>query len=180
MEASSYAEQVLKTEAPTNLANLAADNVLGELYDAHAATVYRLLLAMLRSTHDAQDALSDVFLKLSRQNLKRIKHPRAYLLMSARNQAIAILRQRKRELPTDPDSSCFFDVSGCKPEQVELANNIEQALGKLPIEQREVIILKIYEEMTFHAIAKITRTSQNTAASRYRYAVEKLRELLKD
>ena len=57
---------------------------------------------------------------------------------------------------------------------------VEEALLQLPHEQREVIHLKVYAGMTFSEIGRLTEVSQNTAASRYRYAVEKLRELLSD
>jgi RNA polymerase sigma-70 factor (ECF subfamily) len=55
---------------------------------------------------------------------------------------------------------------------------IEEALRTLPPEQREVIHLKLFEGMTFQEIAVITEESINTIASRYRYAIDKLRPLL--
>jgi RNA polymerase sigma-70 factor (ECF subfamily) len=55
---------------------------------------------------------------------------------------------------------------------------IEAALRALPAEQREVVHLKIYDGMTFQAIADRLEIPLNTAASRYRYAIDKLRELL--
>jgi len=48
----------------------------------------------------------------------------------------------------------------------------------LPVDQREVLILKIYDEMTFKEIANTVGASINTVASRYRYGIEKLREAL--
>ena len=53
-----------------------------------------------------------------------------------------------------------------------------RALGALPVEQREVISLKIDGELTFAQIAKVLEVSPHTAASRYRYALEKLRRSL--
>ena len=55
---------------------------------------------------------------------------------------------------------------------------IEAALRALPAEQREVVHLKVYEAMTFQQIADLLGLSLNTAASRYRYATEKLRQSL--
>jgi RNA polymerase sigma-70 factor (ECF subfamily) len=52
---------------------------------------------------------------------------------------------------------------------------IEQVLRSLPPEQREVVHLKTFEGLTFQEIADVTETSINTIASRYRYAIEKLR-----
>jgi len=153
---------------------------LGELYDEHAFPVYRLLLAMLGSPDDAQDAFGEVFLRAARQNLRRVRNPRAYLLASARNQAISILRKRRREVVVDPSDMRFFDPADLQPQQAALARRVEAALRELPPEQREVLILKVYEGLTFAEIAAITRTRANTAASRYRYAVEKLRRSLQE
>lgn len=153
---------------------------LGDLYDAHAGAVYRLLLAMLGSADEAEDALSEVFLNAARRDLQRIRSPRAYLLTSARHTAISILRQRKRETPTDPASPRFFDTSSLDSERTAAAGRVEAALRELPAEQREVIVLKVYEGMTFAEIAQVTRTRPNTVASRYRYAVEKLRRALRE
>lgn len=153
---------------------------LGELYDQHAGALYRLLLAILGSPDDAQDALGEVFLRAARHNLGRIRNPRAYLLAAARNQAISMLRRRRREVPTDMSDSHFFDAAKLDPEQAASARRIEAALRELPPEQREVIALKVYEGLTFAEIAAITRARPNTVASRYRYAVEKLRRSLKE
>ena len=54
----------------------------------------------------------------------------------------------------------------------------EVALAGLPVEQREVVVLKIYEGFTFAQIGELTEVSPNTAASRYRYALAKLEEKL--
>jgi RNA polymerase sigma-70 factor (ECF subfamily) len=153
---------------------------LAGLYDRHASAVYRLLLAMLGSPEDAQDALSEVFLKTARLDLRLVRRPRAYLLASARNQAISILRRRKREAPVAPSDAVFFDHSRLNLAQALLARRMEAALRELPPEQREVIVLKVYEGLTFAEIAAVTRARPNTVASRYRYAVEKLRRALQE
>ena len=56
---------------------------------------------------------------------------------------------------------------------------LEAALQKLPSEQREVVVMKIWGELTFEEISKQLDISQNTAASRYRYALEALRKHLR-
>jgi DNA-directed RNA polymerase specialized sigma24 family protein len=61
----------------------------------------------------------------------------------------------------------------------EAAAEIQTALGELVPEQAEVVVLKLWEEMTFAEIADITGESPNTAASRYRYAIGKLRNRLR-
>jgi len=175
-EALSFAQE----RAETDMVKAGACLALGELYDEHAEAVYRLLLVILSSAADAQDALGEVFLEVARQDLGRIRNPRAYLLTSARHRAISMLRHRRRELPTDPAHECFFDTTSLGADQALLAQRIEAALRELPPEQREVVVLKVYEGLTFAEIAKITRTRPNTVASRYRYAVEKLRRWLQE
>ncbi|MBI1832671.1 MAG: sigma-70 family RNA polymerase sigma factor, partial [Planctomycetes bacterium] len=58
----------------------------------------------------------------------------------------------------------------------EDAAQLEQAIMALPEEQREVLVLKVFEQLTFREIAAVMSISENTAASRYRYALAKLRE----
>jgi RNA polymerase sigma-70 factor (ECF subfamily) len=54
-----------------------------------------------------------------------------------------------------------------------------QCLAELPLEQREAVVLKIWQHHTFDEIADLTGVSVNTAAGRYRYALQKLRVCLK-
>ncbi len=62
----------------------------------------------------------------------------------------------------------------------ELADELQTALAQLPQAQREIVVLKVYKNKTFREIAGTFELSLNTVASRYRYATEKLRDLLKD
>ena len=153
---------------------------LGRLYDEHAPALYRLLLAILGSAEDAQDTLGEVFLKVARRDLRRIRNPRAYLLASARHQAVSMLRRRGREILADPGDHRFFDAASLDPRRALTANRAEAALRELPPEQREVVVLKVYEGLAFAEIAAITRARPNTVASRYRYAMEKLRRALEE
>jgi RNA polymerase sigma-70 factor (ECF subfamily) len=65
-----------------------------------------------------------------------------------------------------------------RPEQDDRAAAIDAALQTLPEEQREVLVLKIWGALTFDQIGEALRISTNMAASRYRYALTKLRETL--
>ena len=153
---------------------------LATLYDEHSHAVYRLLLAMLGSAADAQDALSEVFLHLARRNLREIHEPRAYLLVSARREALVTLRHRRRETSLTPFVDSFFAIQQLDADQALFARQAEEALETLPAEQREVVVLKIYEGLTFDEIAGLIHIPRNTVASRYRYALERLRKLLKE
>ena len=89
----------------------------------------------------------------------------------------AILNERKarrRDVALDPECAWF------EPPHRDFAAelNLRHALWELPEDQREVTILHIWGELTFAQIAEVLSISLNTAASRYRYALAKLREAL--
>jgi RNA polymerase sigma-70 factor (ECF subfamily) len=64
------------------------------------------------------------------------------------------------------------------PEGDERASRLEEAVVQLPSEQREVLVLKIWGELTFAQIAEQLGVSAHTAASRYRYTLERMRQNL--
>jgi RNA polymerase sigma-70 factor, ECF subfamily len=139
------------------------------LYDHYAAALYRVLTAILGINADAEDALQEVFVRLAQGRAKRIHNLRAYLFTAARNEACTILRGRGRERPLEVTDSLAQGGDNLA------AGEMQSLLQRLPVQQREVIAMKIYEEMTFAEIAKIVKASPNTVASRYRYGIERLR-----
>lgn len=139
-----------------------------------------LLQGLLGSAHDAEDALQQVFIKLVqlRQKLARARNIRAYVLRMARNEAYDRIRQRKRQGSGTSTQDVWFSA---KTETDEaMTEPLTQALMALPPEQRAVIVLKIYKNRTFKEIAELLGLSQNTAASRYRYGIHRLRTALKE
>lgn len=162
------------------LQRLAAGDLeaLATLYDRHAPGMYQYLLATCGSEADAEDALQEVFLALVRlgRKVSRIDNLRSYLLVAARNQAASMARRRSVEgrgierLGAPGQES--LDETGGRAWQVR------EALRELPAEHREVVVLKVWQGMTFLEIGKLLQISPNTAASRYRYAIGKLREIL--
>jgi len=152
-------------------------DAVAEVYDLYAASLYRTLCALLGSTSDAEDALQEVFAKLAGGRLKQARDLRAYLFVAARNEAFSILRRRKREQawPLEEDNS-REPIELPTPEWNQpLGSDLLALLQQLPIEQREVIALKVAENLTFAEIAALLKISPNTAASRYRYGIERLR-----
>jgi RNA polymerase sigma-70 factor, ECF subfamily len=151
---------------------------LEEVYDAYAVAIYRQALGLLSSAADAEDVVQEVFLKLVRRRGGPILELRAYLLTAARHEACSSLRRRQREAPADGVEAELTEAlprgSGTDPAA------IRDALALLPAEQREVVILKVYEQRTFEEIGRMLKTSMNTVASRYRYALKKLRQALGD
>jgi RNA polymerase sigma-70 factor (ECF subfamily) len=153
------------------------DAALGALYDAFATRLHGYARALVRTEHDADEALQDAFLGLvgHRRGLAAVENPSAYLFRSVRNAALAISRRAtrapRRSLDEVPEPFVeAVDSSGAASE-----DEVNALLSGLPAEQREVVVLKVYAELTFQEIADLLEISINTAASRWRYAAETLR-----
>lgn len=144
------------------------------LYDAYAPALFRTACRLLGRAADAEDAVQDVFVAVARARtrLSAVTDLRAYLFAALRH-AIGRRVRRERRIGPLPD-----DLAAIEPPPVDA--DLERALAGLPPEQREVIALKIDGGLTFAEIAAVLGISANTAASRYRYALEKLRAALGD
>jgi RNA polymerase sigma-70 factor, ECF subfamily len=149
-----------------------------ELYDLCAARMLAVARALTGSAADAEDAVQQTFLDLyrSRRALGHAERPEAYAIVALRRTALR-LRDRARsggELPHElSDLSAREDA---EPE--ERSGDLARALDRLPAEQREVVALKIEGGLSFLEIGAALAISPNTAASRYRYALERLRDAL--
>jgi RNA polymerase sigma-70 factor (ECF subfamily) len=145
---------------------------VGRLYDRHGAGLYRYALLILADPAAAEDVVQQVFTAVLTGG-RVIEQDERYLRRAVRNECYSTLRRRPRDSPAgrilEPTAA------GSQPEE-RLA--LEAALRGLPPEQREVLHLHVYEGMTFQEIADMADVSVNTVASRYRYALQKLRETL--
>ena len=146
-----------------------------ELYRRHSAALVLFALAIAGDRGRAQDAVHQVFLKLMQADaLRRAVDARAYLFACVRNAVLNDVKERVRHVELEPDSAWFIP-----PDRDHSAErNVRRALQSLPEDQRQTVVLHIWGELTFAEIAEVLNVSPNTAASRYRYALEKLRELV--
>jgi len=157
---------------------------LERLYDDHAQAVFAFLLNLTRHEADTRDLLQELFIKLARrpQLLGSVREPRAFLLRLAHNLAIDAMRRRGtrekfHEQAAAESVSVFAPTAD--PDEQALREALSEAMGELPAEQRAVVHLKLWEGLTFEAIAEMLDLPPNTAASRYRYGLDKLRERLR-
>ena len=155
---------------------------LRSLHDQYAASLYRYALALTSSVEDAQDAVQEVFARISRQPKRfvEVRNIRAYLFSATRNAAYSLLRGRKRS-DVLHEAICSDIAAVCAPDTRQMSATIiviRDAIADLSIEQREVLVLKILDQMTFKEIAQTVRAPMNTVAGRYRYGIEKLRKAL--
>jgi RNA polymerase sigma-70 factor (ECF subfamily) len=161
-----------------------ASSDLERLYDGHAQALFAFLLNLTRNEADTCDLLQEVFIKLAKNPaaLAEAREPRAFLLRLAHNLAVDLMRRRgARQRNYDQlaaESEGLFAASK-NPDEEAFRRALAQALGELPAEQRAVVHLKLWEGLTFEQIATALDVSSNTAASRYRYGLDKLRERLR-
>jgi RNA polymerase sigma-70 factor (ECF subfamily) len=154
------------------------------LYDEHAQPLYTFLLNLTRDEADTRDLLQDVFVKLARdpELLVGVRDERAFLIRLAHNAAIDLIRRRgtrdkTREQFAAESNSPFAPASD--PDEQHFRAALAEALAELPADQRAVVHLKLWECLTFEQIAEALDIPLNTAASRYRYGLDKLRERLR-
>ena len=154
-----------------------------EMYDKYSSKLFTYLVVKLYSIPDAEDVLQEVFCRLVRYTVRfrLLRNPAAFIFRIARNEAIQFREKNNRSglgsrnvVMQEIISSVF---SGSDP---DLKNQIAAALEYLPDEQREVIFLKFYDELTFKEIASVCNISLNTVASRYRYGMDKLRSWMEE
>lgn len=161
---------------------LAAHGVdaLGALFDLTARRLVRFAAAITRQQHDAEDAVQAALMRLASEPalLAAAQCPWAYLLRMVRNEALAVLRRNQR-------CNSIGDVGDlilvCPVDEAERAEShlaVWQAIRSLPAEQAEVVVLKIWENLTFAEIGQVLDASLNTVASRYKYAMAKLAKSL--
>jgi RNA polymerase sigma-70 factor (ECF subfamily) len=153
---------------------------LGALFDLTSQRLVRYAVSLTRNQHDAEDAVQAALVQLAGKPslLRSVRCPWAYLLQIVRNESLLIARKRRRAVNaadlTDMVTLCRVD----ELEREDTHRAVWSALRTLPAEQAEVVVLKIWEELTFAEIAEILDQSPNTIASRYGYAMTKLSQRL--
>ena len=140
------------------------------LYEAHARGLVAYACSFVTSFATAEDILHQVFERLLRGDLAISGAPVAYLYRAVRNVALNKIRDRASEVGFD--EGWLDSPAGMEQTSLEL----QSALRELPEQQREVILLHVWGEMSFEEVANALEIPQNTAASRYRYGLSKLRE----
>ena len=133
------------------------------------------------SMADAEDVVQTAFVKFWQHQPDARPEHYPLLYAAVRTTALDHLRGENRrtnreQIVAGETDEAFFDAT---IEQHENATTIEAALRQLPEAQREVLVLRIWGELTFAEIATALDDSINTVASRYRYALEALRRILK-
>ncbi len=156
------------------------ERALTEMFDLTAQRLVRFAITITGNQPDAEDALQGAFSRIAFKPrlLAKADAPWPYLIRSVRNEALRIIQKRRGTGLETAERSSSEESIESQVVQEETADTVRRLLKTLPKNQYEVVILKHWEELTFAEIAEALGLSQNTVASRYRYAMEKLQRSL--
>ena len=154
---------------------------LDEIYRDHAPALFRFLLRLTGSEADTRDILQEIFVRLAQSPrlLDGVVAPRSFLFRMAHR--LVIDRHRRDDARQRHETAAHNEQPACLTPEPNLEDAqwfrrvLAASLDALPPEQKAVVVLKVWEDMTFAEIAGVLDISAHTAASRYRYALDKLR-----
>ncbi len=165
--------------------NHGSKDALRRMYLKYRRELFTIAVSLLGDRSLAEDCLQDVFVRLAESagRIRVTRNLKAYLASCVINRARDQVRRQTKRV------GCPVEQLGCcatTPGPAQHLVNDEQAaallcaLGQLPDEQREVFVLHAEGGLAFRDIAALQQVPLRTAHSRYRYAIEKLRELLRE
>lgn len=168
------------------------DSAITELVNRYQSNVYTSIYIMVKDKYIAEDLFQDTFLKIV-NNIRRDKYSEQgkflpWAMRIAHNLCIDHFRRIKQQVKiTLSDGTDFFSLLPMKEENIEAKiirkqneMGVQQIIDRLPEEQREVVVMRVYGEMSFKEIADITGVSINTALGRMRYALINLRRMIQE
>lgn len=166
------------------------ESALSELVSRHKTRIYTSIYLLVKDEYLAEDIFQDTFIKVIK-TLKAGKYNEEgkflpWVLRIAHNLVIDHFRKEKRTpIITNGDGFDIFDVLGIYDESIEdkmvkqqTYQDLKALIHLLPSEQKEVLIMRHFGELSFKEIADLTQVSINTALGRMRYALNNLRKMM--
>ncbi len=153
-----------------------------EWYHLYKNGVYGYIFTFVRNHSDAEDILQTVFLALLNlgAETKKIKYPKSYIFRMARNEALRVIKFKGRGIDIVEDSF-FKNVQGDNNiENFIDKDEVQTVLNQLTIEEREILIMRVYEKMTFKEIATVTNKFVPSITTKYYRAIKKAKNFLEN
>ena len=154
---------------------------VAELFDEHAEGLRLFAATFSGDPSTADDAVQQAFFSLLRRGLSRVRDRKRYLYRAVRNAMLNIsrseTRERRRREALTYRSAPFFSEPHERREELDALNGAVAGLGH---DQRQVVVLKVWGQLTFAEIGDVIGISPNTAASRYRYAIGHPRQAMEE
>ncbi|MBN1510149.1 MAG: sigma-70 family RNA polymerase sigma factor [Sedimentisphaerales bacterium] len=159
---------------------------LCRIYETYRAPLLKVAATLLNDRNGAEDVLHDVFVDFA-QTTGRFQLQgslKGYLSICVANRARDRNRMMQRRVAVSLNDMDVHPAGGDEPERSvmtrELTSRLDTAMGLLPPEQKEIVVLHLQGKLPFREIARLREISINTAMSRYRYALDKIRSSLND
>jgi RNA polymerase sigma-70 factor (ECF subfamily) len=162
------------------------------LIDRHQERIFNAINFMVKDNYLAEDLIQDIFIKII-NNLKQNKYNDEgkflpWALRIAHNFCVDHFRKVKRTptIKTSDDQDLFEIIKHAdhpadyKMTRSQTHRNIQELVDLLPEEQREIIVLRHYANLSFKEIAQMTNCSINTALGRMRYGLINLRKMMNE
>ena len=149
-----------------------------QLYEGNADGLVAYATQFGFSFESAQDIVHDAFLRVfGKDRDPEHPNPKALLFQCVRWTALDRLKKNRRRLKREADATDLLvdTASSGGPDGKEFAALVSKLLRQLPDEQREVLVLHLWGDLSFREIGEQLGISPNTASSRYRYGLEKIR-----
>ena len=163
------------------------DRAFGELVSRYERKVFFVVKRMINDDDEAADATQEVFIKLhdSLRKFRGDSNLYTYVYRIATNVAISYLRKRKVRAVVRLDELVSNMLTGGnepqrEADQAELKKLVSEAVAALPVQQRQVFILRFYEELSYEEIAQIMHRSLGAMKANYFHAMKKIGEYLKN
>ncbi len=166
------------------------DKAFEVLLNRHRDKIYTSIYLFVKDRDLAEDIFQDVFIKIIRTLRNgKYNHEGKFLQWAMRisyNMCVDHFRKNKRKTKVSATETFdIFDVLESKEDNKEvtmiksqLHKKVRELVDRLPEEQREVVILRHYADMSFKEISQLTRVSINTALGRMRYALINMRKMV--
>jgi RNA polymerase sigma factor (sigma-70 family) len=169
-----------------------AESALESLIEKHKHRVYNFINSKVNDRDIAEDLFQDTFIKV----IKTLKNNQyneegkflPWIMRIAHNLVIDYFRKSNR-IPTvkntdEFDIFQFLDDGAANAEKVlvqdQVTKDLQRLVQELPEDQKEVLVMRLYKDMSFKEIAENTNVSINTALGRMRYAIINLRKLIEE
>ncbi len=162
------------------------------LIDRYQEKIYTTILFMVKDSYLAEDLIQEIFIKII-DNIKQKKYAEEgkflpWALRISHNYCIDHFRKVKRTptIKTSDDQDIFEVIKNTehsadyKMTRSQTHQNIQALVDLLPEEQREIIVLRHYANLSFKEIATMTNCSINTALGRMRYGLINLRKMMNE
>jgi RNA polymerase sigma-70 factor (ECF subfamily) len=157
------------------------EQALRELIDLYAAPLRRFIHGIVRNPHDSEDLAQEAFLRFLNhpQDFADLKQLRNYLFQIAHNLAITKVTSapsRREENVEEFPEVRMEEGSTARLERLEREKEVKELLYALPPQQRKVVILKNWEDLTFREIGEVLGLAEGTVKAHYFFALRKMKK----